>query len=533
MSSVLSVSFLFLPVSGSQEEEKEKVSNSIRQEEIDDYYDKWLNQDVVYIIMGEERSVFETLSTPEERERFIEQFWLRRDPNPRTAANEVKEEHYRRIAYSNEFFFSGKPGWKTDRGRIYIIHGPPAEKETHPSGGSYIRPYTEGGGKTVAYPFEVWRYRTIDGIGDDIILEFVDKDNSGEYRMVHLPEDKDALLYQPGGGMTRAEELGLGTRAERPFFAPGGRDLYPEMGQRYREMPFYRYEVYSKSLAPQPIKYTDLQQWVQVQVDYATLPILMRLDYFRLNDRKVLVPISVQVEHKDLTFEKDRKHRVARVALYGLLTDMGKQIIYEFDDDLVALVREEDLAESLKMSSIFQRILPLDPAKRYKLELAVRDLNSGQTGFVTKAIIPPQHPASKLAVSSVILSNYIKVLETAPEQEEMFVLGDVKVRPNLTNRFNAKTPLTLYFQVYNAEIDQATDKPHLQVTYRLSQKGKQLVEIVDENGDSVHYSSDRRVVLSRQFGLSALASGDYQIEVRVIDKLNDQELEIVKAFSLM
>ena len=150
LSSVLSVSFLFLPVFGSQEEEKEKVSNSIRQEEIDNYYDKWLNQDGVYIITGEERSVFETLSTPEERERFIEQFWLRRDPNPRTAANEVKEEHYRRIAYSHEFFFSGKPGWKTDRGRIYIIHGPPAEKETHPSGGSYIRPDSACGGKTGA-----------------------------------------------------------------------------------------------------------------------------------------------------------------------------------------------------------------------------------------------------------------------------------------------------------------------------------------------------------------------------------------------
>jgi len=97
-------------------------TQSLIQEEARDYYRKWLDEDVVYIITDEEREIFENLATEEEREQFIEQFWFRRDPDPTTSENEYKEEHYRRIAYANEHFRSGFPGWMTDRGRIYILH---------------------------------------------------------------------------------------------------------------------------------------------------------------------------------------------------------------------------------------------------------------------------------------------------------------------------------------------------------------------------------------------------------------------------
>src|SRR6202790_1392817 len=142
--------------------------------ELDSQYKKWLDQDVVYIISSEERSAFLHLSTNEEREQFIEQFWQRRNPDPDSVENTFKEEHYRRIAYANERFASGIPGWKTDRGKIYIMWGPADEIESHPSGGSYDRPAQEGGGQTSTYPFEQWRYRYLEGIGNDIILEFVD-----------------------------------------------------------------------------------------------------------------------------------------------------------------------------------------------------------------------------------------------------------------------------------------------------------------------------------------------------------------------
>ena len=143
--------------------EKQKKANAkALKQELGSTYKKWLNEDVRWIITPEEMSAFKQLSNDEERDQFIEQFWLRRDPTPDTVENEYKEEHYRRIAYANEHFAAGKAGWRTDRGRIYIVFGPPDEIEAHPSGGQYNRPIEEGGGDTSTYPFETWRYRYIE-----------------------------------------------------------------------------------------------------------------------------------------------------------------------------------------------------------------------------------------------------------------------------------------------------------------------------------------------------------------------------------
>jgi GWxTD domain-containing protein len=150
-------------------------------------YTRWLNEDVVYIITPEERSAFLGLSTDAERERFIEQFWQRRDPTPGTAQNEYKDEHYRRIQYANEHFTAriGLPqslGWRMDRGRIYIRFGPPNELETHQAG-TYVTP----NGATQTFPWEVWRYGFIQGVGNDVLLEFVDPNGTGEFKLATDP----------------------------------------------------------------------------------------------------------------------------------------------------------------------------------------------------------------------------------------------------------------------------------------------------------------------------------------------------------
>jgi GWxTD domain-containing protein len=176
-------------------------------------YRKWLNEDVAYIITDRERAAYRNLQTDEEREQFITQFWLVRDPTPGTIENEFKEEHYRRIGYANEHFSTQIPGWKTDRGRVYITYGPPDEIDDHSSGGAYQRPAAEGGGTTTTFPFQQWRYRLIEGIGTNVIIEFVDPTMSGEFRMTRDPSEKDALLYVPGAALTQREQLGLSDQA--------------------------------------------------------------------------------------------------------------------------------------------------------------------------------------------------------------------------------------------------------------------------------------------------------------------------------
>ncbi len=246
-------------VSRPQTDRQKKRKEAQLKKELETPYKKWLNEDVAYIITDEERTAFKRLSTDEERENFIEQFWLRRDPTPDTVENEFKEEHYRRIAYANDHYASGIPGWKADRGRIYIMYGPADEIESHPSGGTYERPAEEGGGETSTFPFEQWRYRYLEGIGTNIIIEFVDTTMSGEYHMTMDPSEKDALLYVPGAGLTLSEQMGLSTKTDR-FNNTDGTHLGAPLGGQPESMnEFTRLEQFAKLQAPPKIKYTDLE----------------------------------------------------------------------------------------------------------------------------------------------------------------------------------------------------------------------------------------------------------------------------------
>jgi GWxTD domain-containing protein len=506
---------------------------ALRQEEEDDYYEKWLRRDVIYIITDEERAVFESLTNDEEKERFIEQFWLQRDPDPTTALNEFQTEHYRRIAYANEHFESGFAGWQVDRGRVYILHGPPTEIERNPTGKQYERPMHEGGGSTMTYAFEVWRYREIPGIGTDIVLEFVDPSGTGEYRLATHPAEKDALLRVPGSGQTLAERMGLASRADHPYLAGGSSSDYPFMLQRYRDSPFRRYELYTEIQKPTEIKYKNLQEIVKINVSYSDLPIETHQDHFRLNAAQVLVPITFQVLNSDLPFKREGERWVARLAVYGLITSIANRLVSEFEDDLVVSYSEQDLERGRAERSVYQKTVTLDSKYRYKLALVVQDQHEQKTASTTTAIVPPSYSEDELQASSFILADMLQPLDKAPEQNEMFVLGDVKVRPRIGGRFNRDSPMGLYLQLYNAEIDQSTLEPSLEVTYRIVGRGKVLAEHVDRDGESTQFFSGQRVVLVKGLSLKGLNPGRYKIQVTVRDQLDQETLELTRDFEIL
>ena len=491
-------------------------------EEEEDYFAKWLSEDVKYIISGDEKSVFKKLSTSEEKEQFIEQFWHRRDPDIRSASNEVKEEHYRRIAYANDHFPSGFPGWMTDRGRTYIIHGEPVEIERHPTGGMYDRPHYEGGGATATYAFEIWRYRYIEGIGLNVELEFVDPGGTGEYRLALLPDEKDALLHIDGVGLTLAENLGIRTKSQRPRFSPGNYGSYPMMGGRIQDdNPFIRYERYANVMKAQPVKYKDLKEIVEIDVRYDELPFLVRPDYIQLNENQFLVPVTIEVANKDLTFKLEDGRHVARVAVYGIVESLTNKIIEEFEDDIAMEYSSEQLTEGLKARSLYQKILVLDKGMRYKVTLILKDLNSLSTGVVPKAIVLPRVNPDELATSSLIVSNFMAQLEEAADPDQMFVLGDMWIRPTPSQRFTAGDGLAAYLQVYNARTDQTTMEPSLKVKYLLSRGGKVVFESTDSEGEGMQYYSDQRIVLTKVFPAQVLVPGSYTVQIEIEDLIGD------------
>ena len=140
-------------------------------------FQKWLNEEVVNIATDEEREAFGLLQSDEDRQQFIEQFWIRRDPTPGTNQNEYQEEHYRRIQWANDHFGGDQPGWRSDRGRVYIAYGPPDEVDTHT-------------GATGTPVYEVWRYRYVATVGGTATVEFVDSARTGDFRLTNPPQGK-------------------------------------------------------------------------------------------------------------------------------------------------------------------------------------------------------------------------------------------------------------------------------------------------------------------------------------------------------
>ena len=525
---------LILSMSGlAQDTEQENAARRDRlREESQDYFRQWVEKDVTYIITPDERDVFGRLQTTEEKEQFIEQFWYRRDPDVMTGSNEFKEEHYRRLAYANERFQSGVPGWKTDRGRIYIIHGQPAEIEKHQPGEHYQRPSHEGGGFTVVYGFEIWRYRHIEGIGPDVEIEFVDPSGSGEYRLATAPWEKDALLFVGGAGMTIGEELGLASRADRPYFSPWNWDRFPGMHTRAKDNPFTRYETLVRVQRAPEIMFKDLQQLVDVNVSYDSLPFRTRHDYFRLNETSVLVPLNLEIDNKDLTFQQEGGRMVARIAIYGVVTSLTNRVAAEFEHDLEVSCRREELEQRLQWRSLYQKVLILENRMRYRADVVIKDLNSENIGLLRTPIASPR-ASDNLGLSSLILTDFIAQLKDSPEPEEMFVIGDLKILPNLRNQFSASRPFGAYLQVYNASLDQSTRKPEISALFRIERGGKQLKYWSEDAGQSIQFFSDLRLVLAKPLPLSNLAPARYVLHVEIEDHLSGQTIATKQAFEIV
>jgi len=451
------------------EKERKKKEAQLRKE-LETPWRKWMNEDVSYIITDEERKAFKQFQTDEEREQFVEQFWLRRDPTPDTVENEFKEEHYRRIAYANEHYASGIPGWKADRGRIYITFGPADEVESHPSGGSYQRPNAEGGGSTSTYPFEQWRYRYIEGIGSDIIIEFVDTTMTGEYRMTMDPSEKDALLYVPGAGLTLSEQMGLSTKLDR-FQRTDGTHLGTPIGGTPASMDqFNRLEQYAKLQRPPAVKFKDLEAIVNSRVTFNVLPMLVRVDYVRVTESSVLANITVQFENKDLQFQQKDGLQKSNVNLLGRISTMTRRPVTTFEKPLEINVPTELLSKLTEQRSIYQESVPLAPG-RYKLNVVAKDTVAGNLNTIEMALDVPHFDEDRLASSSLILADTIEKLPTRSIGGGMFAIGDTKVRPRLGDHFRRDEKMGIYLQLYNFSPDAETQKPRGEVSYEIAKLG--------------------------------------------------------------
>ena len=501
--------------------------------ELESPYRRWLDEAVAYIITEEERAAFKRLSTDEERENFIEQFWLRRDPTPDTVENEFKEEHYRRIAYANDRFASGIPGWKTDRGRIYITFGPPDEIESHPSGGTDQRPFDEGGGVTSTYPFEIWRYRWIEGIGTDILIEFVDKSMSGEYRMTMDPSEKDALLMVPNAGLTLIEEMGLASKEDRFSRTDGTRLGIGDQPLSARLNQFNRLEQYVKLQKPPAVKFRDLEAAVNSRITYNILPMLTRVDYIRLTDSSILASFTLQFERKDLQFQLKDGMQKATVNIYGRITNMARRPIQWFEDTVSIECLPEALPEMIKGVSVYNKTIPLPPGM-YRLNIVAKDVVGGNMVNYETALHVPRYDEESLGASTLILADVLEKVPTRSIGTGQFVIGASKVRPRVGETFRRGEKMGIYAQFYNFAADESTQKPNGVIEYEIIEQGtnRKVLEFSEEVS-SIEGASANQVTVEKLLPLQNMEPGKYTLKMTVRDRIRNQTVTTTGNFTVL
>ena len=526
------------PLKRAPDEKQKKRNQRALKQELSKPYKKWLDEDVVWIITDEERAAFKQLSNDEERDNFIEAFWQRRDPTPDTEENEYKEEHYQRIAYANEHFAAGVPGWKTDRGRIYIVFGKPDEIDSHPSGGSYERPMEEGGGQTSTFPFEDWRYRYIDGIGQEVIMEFVDTCMCGEFHMTLDRSEKDALLMTPNAGLTLYEQMGMTNKAQR---FNGGLERLGTGPQSSMQQTkeFDRLEQFAKLQAAPKVKFTDLEEAVNSKVILNPMPFDVRADFVKVTSDTVLVPVTIQLKNRDITFVNKDGIQRGTVNIFGRLTTLTGKIVQTFEDTVQVDVPAELLPRTAENASVYWKALPLRPG-RYKLNIAVKDVNGDRKGVWSRSVVVPEYSDDKLATSTLIVADQMEPVPTKAIGTGSFVIGTMKIRPRVAPadgkpamfKRDKDQKLNFWMQVYNLGVDEKTHKPSATFEYNITNlaTNKSIIQKT-ETTDTMGNLGDQ-VTLQKSIVAANLQPGTYKIEIKVNDNISKQTIDPSAVFAV-
>jgi GWxTD domain-containing protein len=512
--------------------DKEKIAaQKAYKGELHGAYKTWLNQDAIYIISDEEAKAFKSLSNDEERDAFIENFWLRRNPNPDSPENEFREEHYRRIAYANEHFAAGKPGWKTDRGHIYISYGKPDSIDAHPSGGSYQRPMEEGGGETSTFPFEIWHYRYLEGIGENIDLEFVDSCQCGDYHFTIDRGEKDALKNVPGEGLTQWEEMKMAKKADR--FTGGLESLGTgPMASSQQGKQFDRIELAAKIFAPPPIKFKDLENFISEHklLNGPVFPFDVRTDFVKVTENTVLVPVTLQIKNRDITFVTKDGVAKGYVNILGKVTTITHKVVQTFEDTVEVEQPAELLEKSLDRKSVYWKAVPLLPGL-YRLDIAIKDVNNpDHVGIYGRGIEVPTYHDEKLATSTLILADQMYAVSSREIGAGNCVIGNTHICPRVTA--NPATPvsfkrgqdLNFWMQVYNLTIDEATKSNQATVTYQIIDTASNSVVFEKQLESKDLGAHSDQLTVEKTLPMAGLQPGKYKVTIKINDTISKQEV---------
>ena len=419
---------------------------------------------------------------------------------------------------------------------MYIMYGPADEIESHPSGGSYERPMEEGGGSTSTYPFEDWRYRYIEGIGQEVIIEFVDTCMCGDYHMTMDRSEKDALLYTPNAGLTLYEQMGMANKSSR--FNGGLERLGTgPFNQDLQTKQFDRLEQFAKLNKPPAVKFKDLEEIVSHKITVNLMPFDVRADFVKVTSDTVLTPVTIQVKNRDITFVNKEGVQRGTVNIFGRVATLSGRIAQTFEDTVQVDVPSELLPKTVENSQVYWKALPLKPG-HYRLDVVVKDVNGDRVGNWSKSLLVPDFGDEHLTNSSLIVADQMYPVATKDIGTGSFVIGTMKVRPRVPPAdgkpvsFKRNQKMNFWMQVYNLSVDEKTHKPSATIVYDVvnTATNKEVVHTT-ESTEQMGNIGDQ-VTLQKSLSAGNLEPGLYRIEIKVNDNISKQTVGPTATFSV-
>jgi hypothetical protein len=271
---------------------------------------------------------------------------------------------------------------------------------------------------------------------------------------------------------------------------------------------------------------------VTTNITYSALPFEVRTDYIRLSEDKVLVPISVEIKNSELEYKKEKEWNRAKINVYGIVTGLTNKILAEWEDDIASEILDIQFDRAKEGRSTYQRLVMLPPGQRYKVDLVLKDVNSKKVGFINLGFVVPKYTDPGLQSSTIILANDIKSAPANATNLDKYVIGDMRIVPNVRAEVFRGQNVVFYMQVYGMESDQTTQNPSLDVEFAIKKGGETLevIQSAPENSEQYFYGS--RVVLVGKIPSGKLTPGKYQLEIRVLDKISTNRLATTTDFTV-
>jgi GWxTD domain-containing protein len=474
---------------------------------IDELLDRWLQQYVKWIISREERERFETLKEPAEKLAFVESFWRRRDPTPDSPPNEAREEHARRFAYALENFGAGTPGWATDRGKIYVLLGPPSAIERNPAGRTAFE-----------RPSEVWTYNNAENprLPASMDVAFVDFTATGRFELVsssnldvlaplrtnlgYAMSELEAIGLMRSGGTLMDPTTGMRTRIDPTRLVTGRFDLERDL-QEIRKIP--------------QLTLPELLAVTEASARFPTIPVLAEASVFHAGGDAAVVPVTLSIPYARLTPEplEGRYRYQVDLVIQFRVDGVDKAL----EDRIEVLVSEEAIEEYRKSELLYDASILLPPGE-YDLVATVRDNPSGAVGQATTAVPVPPIEQGRLSLSSLLVASAAVEAPASGEAERTpFQFGGVRLVPNLSKVFVSGRSLTAYLEAYGL-----AGEARLRVDFFLLKDGKLYSRVAPSHHRP---GGGGEVSVRSEISLRSFPPGDYLLRARITDETTGEVAE--------